>query len=511
MFRAALVILVLNLLSRLLGFVRDAVITWQFGAGGMTDAYLVAYTIPYALEAVLGMSFVTVIVPVLTRYLVQGEREEGSRVASAVVSGTGLLLIFLTALGLVLAPVLVQALAPGFAPDKLALTVELTRIMFPSIVFMGLGLMLSGILNAHKRFALPAVAPALVNLVIILAVVCFGSRYGIKGLAVGTLVGFACSCLVQLPGMGRLDLRLGWVLDFRHPQVRQMIKAIIPVTFATGVNQVNLAVNRFFASGLAAGSITALDLANRVMNLPLGVFAAAVATAAFPAMAEKAARDDGPGLAREFTSALRLVCLTMLPCTVGLAVLREPVIRLLFERGAFQGEATGMTAGALLYFSLGLLFLGGIYLLTRAYYSLGDLKTPARVGLVAVACNLVFSIILLPFLGHRGLAFANTLAALVNAGLLYYLLGKRIPLREQGSLAAPLGKMGGAALVMGLVVDRGLHFLGPAGEPSSFLLQLLLLLLLVAVGGAVYGALVLLLGVEEGKKLLSLVKLSRDK
>ncbi|HHY60223.1 MAG TPA: murein biosynthesis integral membrane protein MurJ [Clostridia bacterium] len=506
--RAALVILLLNLLSRLLGFVRDAVITWRFGAGGMTDAYLVAYTIPYALEAVLGMSLVTVIVPTLTRYLVQGEMAEGRRVASAVVSGAALLLAGLTALGLVLAPALVQVLAPGFGPEEAALAVRLTRIMFPSIIFMGLGLMLSGILNTHKRFALPALAPALVNLVIILAVVLLGGRYGVEGLAVGTLAGFFCFWLVQLPGMGRISLRPGWGWDFRHPQVRQVIRAIIPVTFATGVNQVNLAANRFFASGLAAGSITALDLANRVMNLPLGVFAAAVATAVFPALAEKAARDDGPGLAREFTAALRLVSLTMLPCTVGLAVLREPVVRLLFERGAFQEKATAMTAGALLYFSLGLLFLGGIYLLTRAYYSLGDLKTPARVGLAAVAANVVFSLLLLPLLGHRGLALANTLAAVVNAGLLYYLLGKRIPLKEQGGLGEALAKMAAAALLMGLAVAWGRSWLCSLAGSPSFVTELLLLLLLVAWGAAVYGVLVCLLGLEEGKKLLSLVKRS---
>lgn len=506
MLRATVVILLLNLLSRLLGFVRDAVITWQFGASGMTDAYLVAYTIPYALEAVLGMSFVTVIVPVLTRYLVQGERQEGSLVASSIVSGTGLFLTFITAVGLVVAPGLVKLLAPGFSPEKLALTTRLTRIMFPSIIFTGIGLMFSGILNTHKRFALPAFAPALANMVIILAVLLFGARYRIEGLAVGTLAGFMGFLMIQLPGMRNLDLKLTWRLDFRHPRVKQAITAIIPVTFATGVNQVNLAVNRFFASGLPAGSITALDLANRVMNLPLGVFAAAVATAAFPTMAEKAARKDLAGFAKDFMGSLRLVSLTMVPATVGLMVLREPVIRLLFERGAFQAEATGMTAGALMYFALGLLFLGGIYLLTRAYYSLGDLKTPALVGGVAVVCNGIFSFLLLPLLGHQGLALANTLAAMVNAGLLFYLLGRRIPLGRLSSLMLPLGKMGFASLAMGLVVDRCLG-LFPGAYP--FAMEALILLLLVAIGAAVYGILVILLGVEEGKKLLALGKLSR--
>lgn len=507
MLRATVVILLLNLLSRFLGFVRDAVITWQFGASGMTDAYLVAYTIPYALEAVLGMSFVTVIVPVLTRYLVQGAQEEGSLVASSIVSGTGLFLAFITAVGLAIAPALVKLLAPGFTSEELALTVRLTRIMFPSIIFMGMGLMFSGILNTHKRFALPAFAPALANLVIILAVLLFGARYRIEGLAAGTLAGFIGFLLIQLPGMRNLDLRLTWRLDFRHPRVKQAIKAIIPVTFATGVNQVNLAVNRFFASGLSPGSITALDLANRVMNLPLGVFAAAVATAAFPTMAEKAARKDLAGFAGDFMGSLRLVSLTMLPATVGLMVLREPVIRLLFERGAFQAEATGMTAGALLYFALGLLFLGGIYLLTRAYYSLGDLKTPALVGGVAVACNGIFSILLLPLLGHQGLALANTLAAMVNAGLLFYLLGRRIPLGRWSSLVIPLGKMGFASLVMGWIVDRSLK-LFPG--PYPFAVEALVLCLLVAIGAAVYGLLVILLGVEEGKKLLALGKQPRS-
>lgn len=503
MLRATVVVLLFNMLSRVLGLVRDAVIVWQFGAGSTTDAYMVAYQLPYALQAVLGMSFVTVIVPVLTGYLVRGEQEEGSLVASSVISGTGLVLTLITLTGLAVAPGLVRVMAPGFGPGELELTTQLTRIMFPSIIFMGLGLMLTGVLNTHKRFALPAFAPALVNIVVILTVVLFGARYGVKGLAVGTLIGFMGFLLIQLPGLGRLDLKLKWVMDFSHPQVKAAALAILPVTFATGVNQIALAMNRFFASGLAPGTITALDYANRVMNLPLGVFGAAVATAAFPAMAEKAAAKDWKGFGENFNSSLRLASLTILPATVGLIVLREPVVRLLFERGNFGAEATELTAGALLYFALGLWFLSAIYLLTRAYYSLGDLKTPALVGAAAVISNAVFSLALMPVLGHNGLPLANTLAAGVNGGLLFYLLKRRIPHWQYGRLGAPLIKMTSASLIMGAVVYWGLRLL----EGSySFIMESVIVLTLVALGAGVYGLAVILLKLEEGKKLLSLRK-----
>lgn len=503
MLRATIVILILNMLSRILGFVRDAVIAWEFGAGGMTDAYLVAYTLPYALQAVLGMSFVTVIVPTLTGYLVKGEQEEGALVASSVINGTGIILTLLTVIGLIISPWLVKLMAPGFGQAELILTTRLTRIMFPSIIFMGLGLMLTGILNTHKIFAIPAFAPTVVNIVVILAVLLLGEKYRVDGLAVGTLIGFIGFLLIQLPAVKKLSLGFQWVFDWKHPEVKWVAKAVLPVTFATAVNQINLAMNRYFASSLASGSITALDFANRVMNLPLGIFAAAVATVAFPAMAAKGASGDWEGFGKEFSNSFRLMSFTILPAGIGLLVLREPVVKLLFERGAFSAEATVMTAEALLYFCLGLWFLGSLYLLTRAYYSLGDLKTPAVVGLIAIIANGIFSVLFLSWLGHRGLALANTLAAGVNAILLFYLLKRRIPLWKPQELLLPLGKMIAASLVMGIVVSFAYQF---TGSFSSFWMGTAFVLLLAALGAAIYAALVILFRVEEGQKLLQMVK-----
>lgn len=503
MFRVTLVILILNMISRILGFGRDAVIVWQFGAE-VTDAYLVAYTLPYALQAVLGMSFVTVIIPTLTGYLVRGEKEEGALVASSVVNGTGVVLVLTTALGLLISPWLVKLMAPGFGQEELVLATRLTKIMFPSIIFMGLGLMLTGILNTHKVFWIPAFAPAVANSIIILAVLFFGGKYGADGLAVGTLIGFVGFLLVQLPATKKLSFGFKKALNWKHPEVRRLVWAILPVTFAIAVNQINLAMNRYFASALAPGSITALDYANRVMNLPLGIFAAAVATVAFPAMAAKGASKDWKGFSQEFSDSFRLMSFTILPASIGLLVLREPVVQLLFERGAFTPEATMMTADALFYFCLGLWFLGSLYLLTRAYYSLGDLKTPALIGLAAIIANGIFSIILLPWLGHRGLALANTLAAGVNCLVLFYLLKKRIPLWKPKELVIPLGKMVVATFLMGIGVKLAYQFFGSF---SSFWIGVGVLLLLAALGTVIYGLLVVFLKLEEAQKLLYAIKI----
>ena len=504
MLRATIVILILNMLSKVLGFIRDAVIVMEFGAGGVTDAYLVAYTLPYALQAVLGMSFVTVIVPVLTGYLVRGEEKEGALVASTVVNGTGIILTVLTIIGVLISPWLVKLLAPGFGQEQLTLAIRLTKIMFPSIIFMGLGLMLTGILNAHKIFAVPAFAPSVANIAVILAVLLVGGKYKIDGLAIGTLAGFMGFLLIQVPAIKKLTLGFKKAFDWKHPEVKKLALAVLPVTFAIAVNQINLAMNRYFASlSLPPGSITALDYANRVMNLPLGIFAAAVATVAFPALAAKGAAKDWQGFGQEFSASFRLMSFTMLPAGVGLLVLREPVVRLLFERKAFTPEATLMTSQALLYFCLGLWFLGALYLLTRAYYSFGDLKTPAVVGLVAIIANGIFSLIFLNWLGHRGLALANTLAAGVNGILLFYLLKKRVPQWKPQELLSPLSKMVLAAALMGAGVNFVHLFWGGF---ASFWLEAGAVLALALLGVVTYAAAVLLLKVEEGGRILKMLR-----
>lgn len=503
--KAALVILIMNLLSRMLGFVRDAVIAREFGASGATDAYLVAYTLPYSLQAILGMAFATVMVPAVTGYLLQDEQEEGWKVVSSMINGTTLLLGLLTVVGIAFAPQLVRIMAPGFDAETVALTAYLSRIMFPSIIFMGLGMLLTGVLNAAKQFTMPAFAPAFANIIVILAVVLFGARYRVEGLAVGTLVGFIGFLLIQLPNLKKTGFKFAFVLDVKNPVVKKLALAVLPVSLSISVNQILLALNRFFASSLSPGSITALDFANRLMNLPLGIFVAAVSTAVFPAMAEGVSQKDTAGLARTITKGLGAVTVTIMPAAAGLIVLREPVVRLLFERGAFDAEATALTAVALLYFCAGLWFIAVNTILTRAFYALEDLKTPLFFGAVSVVVNVVLSIFLLPVLGHGGLALANSLAAGVNMLQLYFNLQQKVAGLKLGPIARTAALSLAAAAAMGAVSFGLTFFLKPpvAAGSAGLLLEVLAA---GALGTLVYVLLVLVFKVEEGTWLLGLLR-----
>ena len=504
--RAAGIILVMNFASRALGFVRDAVIANAFGATSATDAYLVAYTLPYALQAVLGVAFVTVIVPVLTPYLIQGRKQEGWQVASTIISLTTLLLVFITLLGMLFAPLLVRIMAPGFSPPLLALTTQLTRIMFPSLVFMGTGMLISGMLNAQQHFSLPAFAPAFANLVVIMSVVVLAPAYWVQGLAVGTVVGFIGFLIIQLPSLRALGFRFRLRFDYRHPAVRQVAVNVIPVILAVSVNQIFLALNRVFASGLSAGSITALDMANRIMNLPLGIFVAAVSTAIFPTLAKQAALKDTGAMSRTVFKSMGMAALVTIPAAMGLMILRVPIIQLLLERGAFNQEATSLTAIALLYFALGLLGQAANLVLTRAYYALGDVAAPVIIGVVSIGLDIMLSLILLPGFGHGGLALANSLAATFNGVMLYGALKRHLPELKGQLVIRPLLKITAASLVMGAVAAACLKGLGNVFQTSYLLSLIILVGTTTLLGLVVFLAAAWLLQVEEISLLTGLVR-----
>ncbi|MGB9886405.1 MAG: murein biosynthesis integral membrane protein MurJ [Moorellales bacterium] len=480
--RATLLILVFTLVSRGLGFLRDAIVAWAFGATAATDAYMVAYTLPYFLQSVLGVALVTVMVPVVSRYLAEEKREEAWSVTSSVVNFMGLVFATVAAAGILAAGPLVRALAPGFAPQQSELAAELTRIMFPSLVFVGVGMLLSGVLNAGWHFGLPALAPGVANAVMILAVLVFGSRYFIYALAWGTLAGFVAFFWVQWPGLRRLGFRYRWRWDLAHPEVRRALGLVPGVVFALSVNQIYLAINRFVASGLVPGSITALDLAFRVLNLPLAIFATSLSTALFPALSRQAARSDLEGLGQSTLKGLSGLMVLMIPLSLGLALLHQPVVRLIFQRGVFGASGTALTATALFYFSFGLAGLAASLLLTRACYALGEARIPARAALASIALDAVLSLSLSRSLAHGGLALANSLAATANAALIFYGLSRRLETLRPAAVLGACGRTLLASLPALALVGLFLKF-WPPGELTTSGLALELAVASLAGGG----------------------------
>ncbi|MBO8168475.1 MAG: murein biosynthesis integral membrane protein MurJ [Thermoanaerobacteraceae bacterium] len=502
--RAAGVVLVMNLISRLLGFARDAAIAGQYGASAAADAYWVAYTIPFFLQAIFGVAFVSVMVPIFTPYILEEKREEGWKIASGIFNLTAVTLLAITLLGYWGAPVLVKLTAPGFGRELAGLTVHLTRIMFPSIVFMGLGMLVTGILNAFKIFALPAFAPGAANILIITAVIVFGHLYGIDALAWGTLVGFGFFLLVQLPALRGLNFRYQWLFNLHHPAVRRFAGSVWVVVLGMSVNQIYLALNRVFASNLQSGSISALNYAYRIMTLPLGIFVAAVATAIFPSLSRYAAAGRKSELAKTLVRGIRMVLLITVPAAVGMAVLKVPVVKLLFERGAFAARDTMLTADSLLFFAAGLPAFGINLVITRAYYALDDARSPVITGMLSVVVNIVFSFVLLYPLQAAGLALADTLAALTNASLMVYILARREPEFAVVSLFRTLVKILAAAAGTGLAA-WGAYLLGlrylPAGNTLVYLANVVLA---VAAGAGVYVAAVFLFRLEEAAEIRNL-------
>jgi putative peptidoglycan lipid II flippase len=484
--KAAGIVLLMNLLSRVLGFVRDAVIAKEFGATGATDAYLVAYTLPYALQAVLGMAFVSVVVPIITGYLVEGNKKEAWKVVSILFNWTTVILVSVTVLGMAFTPALIKILAPGFSDEVYRLTVSLTRIIFPSIIFMGTGMLITGVLNASGIFAVPAFAPAFANIIVILSVIIFAGSFRIHGLAAGTLASFVGFLLVQVPHLKKLGFRWKWDWDRNNPAVKRAAATIFPITFAIAINQIYLAVNRVFASGLEQGSITALDFAYRLMALPLGIFVAAVATAVYPAFSEYAAKNDKQGLGKSLISGMALVSMVALPSAVGLMVIREPLIQVVFQRGAFDAYATQKTAVALWYFSIGLFAVGANTVVTRAYYALNNVKIPLVIGLICAVLNVILSIVLISPLAHGGLALANSISSIINIILLLLVFRKHLPDLNFKAMAEPFIKALIASVIMGIVLTAIMPYTNELFGITGFSGLIIQLAVIVLLGVLLY-------------------------
>lgn len=465
LYRAAGIVLVLNLASKILGFVRDATLAGYFGASAATDAYMVAYTLPYSLQAVLGMAFLTVMVPLFAG---SPDREHAYRVADGVVHRVGRILVVLVVGAILLAGPLTRLLAPGFDPETARTAAALMRIMLPSLLFMGLGMLFSGILNGEKRFALAASGPGLINVVVIAGILTLGRPLGIRGVALATLLGFAGYFLLLLWGVRRQGFSPTLGPHRSDPAVRGVLASILPVALSVSVSQVLLAVSRFFASGLDPGSISALDYANRIMNLPLGILAAAVVTATFPLLSEGAQGDQGEVFSRTFRKGFQTIAFFVIPVSFGMMVLREPLVRVLYQRGAFGPAATATTSQVLFFFSLALAGFAANMMMTRAFYARREYRFPLRCGLGAVGIHIALSAVLSGRYGLSGLAASNAVAAYAYAGLLALGLQRKVSGTEARRLGGALLRYLTGGLLMGWMVLSLRGFLEnfPGTEPG---------------------------------------------
>lgn len=452
--RAAVTVMVMFVLSRIAGLAREMIIGARFGTSAELDAYLAAFRLPDLLfQLVAGGALGSAFIPAFTERLVRADRHSAWRMASSVANWVFVSMTLLALLIAALAqPLIAHVVAPGFPPEQQRLTATLMRWMLIATVVFGVSGIVMGILNACQHFLLPALAPVIYNLAIIAGAWFLAPQWGARGLVIGVVAGAFGHLLVQLPGLWRQGARYIPSLSAHDPAVREVGRLMAPRVLGLAAVQINFLVNTILASQLPAGSLAALNYAWLLMLLPQGVIAQAVATAAFPTFATQVAHRAHEEMRATLNAILRAMVLLTMPASVGLIVLRVPLVRLLLERGAFDSSSTAMVAYALAFYAAGLISHSVVEVVSRAFYALHDTWTPVWVGLMAMALNVVLSLLLLHPLGHGGLALANTLATTVEMLALLGLVRRRLKGLGARALAQSAIRAGLAALLMGMLV-----------------------------------------------------------
>jgi len=496
--RAAALVMAAFAVSRLLGLVRQVVYGAYFGIGPEMDAYVAAKNIPETIFLVVaGGALGSAFIPLFTGRLAKGETASAWRLASAIITILFAVLVPLSLIGIVVAPWLVRVVvAPGLARAVQARTVEVMRVMLLSPTIFGISGIVMGALNAHRHFLLPALAPVVYNLALIAGGIVGGlTPLGAMGPAISMVVGAVGHLLIQVPWLLRRRVPLRPTLGRGDPGVVEVGRLLVPRAFGMAVGQLNVLIAGNLASRLGTSAISALDTAWRVMLLPQGIFAQAVGVAVFPTFSEQAALGETAELRSTLSDALRLLIVLTIPATVGLVLVGQPVVALLFQRGAFNAEATGAVAPALSFYALGLVGLSALEVLGRAFYALHDTWTPvlATVGGVALNAGLglwlpnVFARAGWPPLG--GLALATAVSALVESAVLFVLARRRLGSLDGAAILATTVRVVGASVAMGVAL-RAFRVIGPEGALVQSLVG-------VPLGVAVYVALAWILGVDE--------------
>ena len=485
---ASLILTIAALASRLLGWIRLLVIGSQFGASEDLDAYFAAFRIPDAIfQLVVAGALSAALIPVFSTYRARENEREAWRLASSVIN---LVLIALVAFSLVmalLAPWVVPIIAPGFDAETTELTVRLTRLMLLSPVFVGMGAVVSGLLNSYGRFGVPAVAPLVYNLAIIGAAVVLAPSLGVEGLAIGVVIGSMLHLAIQLPQLrrvGHYDLTIG----LGHPGVRKVAWLMGPRLLGLAAGQVNFVASTILASNLGVGAVTAYNYAYQLGQIPVGVLGVSVAIALFPTFSRDAALGRIADIRRQLSTSLRILIFLAAPLTATLIVLARPIAAVFFQYGLFTYAAAERTAGALVFFSIGLSAHIVVHVLTRAFYAMQDTRIPVLWAIIAVAINVPLMTILSGPMGIEGLALALSISASLEVIGLALALRRRIESIDERTVLRSALRSTVAAVVAGAVMFAGL-----AGAQAWFAALLdngvgrvLVLLVLVAAGAGVY-------------------------
>lgn len=503
--QSALIIIFFTLSSKLIGFIREVLIAAKFGSSMETDSYFIAITATGLIIGLISNAISTTFIPVISEVEAKegkiGKIEHTNNMINIVFVITIILLI----IGWIASPIIVRIVARGFVGEQFDLTVKLNRIAMPMILFSGIVGVLTGFLHSENKFATPAALGFSRNLVYIVFLLFFSSKFGIVGLMVASTIAVASQVIILIPDAIKSGLKYKFEFDLKDVYVKRILMLSVPVLISVAINDLNAIVDRTLASSLEVGSISALNYANRLINLILGVFITAVTTVIFPLLSKESNDGNIDNLKTVMGHGINIIMIMIIPASVGMIALAKPIIEIAFQRGSFDVIATQMSSQALMFYSIGLLGMSVTLLLNRVYYSLQDTKTPMVNGAISVVFNIVLNLILVKFMAHSGLALATSIATTIATLLLLYGLKKKIgSLGTKGYITTFL-KTGLASGVMGVVayiIYHGMY----GGLGVSKLYNLVSLLVAVGLAIIVYGVLCYLLKIEEVRDIVDKIK-----
>ncbi|EQK45980.1 integral membrane protein MviN [[Clostridium] bifermentans ATCC 19299] len=503
--KSAFWLMVVTMLSKVLGFGREIILGYFYGTGMYSDVYIVSMNIPLVIFASIGTALITTFIPLYQEVLSDKGEERALKFSNNIMSIVVILSIILGVFGYIFAEPLVKLFAMHYTGEKLILAVKFVRIMIGGVVFIGLSNLMTSYLQIQGNFTIPGMIGFPNNIIIITSIILSAVTGNIYILAIGTLIGMLSQFLFQVPFAIKKGYKFKPTIDFKDEYLKKMLWLVMPVLIGVAVNQINAMVDRSLASGLEDGVITALNNANRLNGFVMGMFIATLGAVIYPTLSKLSTENNKEKFAESVANSVNCVNLLVVPASVGAMILATPVVRILFERGAFNDRSTTLTATALVFYSVGMVGFGLRDILGKVFYSLKDTKTPMVNGIIAVILNIVLNIALVKVMGHGGLALATSLSAIICIILLFISLKKKIGYYGQDKIRSTFIKTVVASLVMGVVTYFVYKFLfGILG--LGFIQEAISLGVSIAIGGAIYLALIIVFKVEEVNMAIDMIK-----
>lgn len=498
-------IMLITILSKILGFARELVLASAYGTSMYSDIYLISMNIPNVIFDSIAVAISTTFIPLYFKNDSEGGQIKSLQFTNNIYNLTIVISIILTILGILFTKPLVKIFAVGFEGEKLSIAVDFTRILMLSMMSIGLASILKSYLNAKDEFIKPTLMMSLPFNIIVIVSIILSIKTSPYVLAYGTLIAIFSKFLFQLPYAKNYGYKYKKYLNFKDESIKKLIWLVWPVFIGVAVNQINTMVDRTLASTLTEGSISALNYANRLNNFVMGLVISSIGSVIYPVFSKLSSQNDEYKLKKCIVSSVNTVILLVTPISVGAIVLSNPIVKILFERGAFDSNATNMTSVALMYYSIGLIGFGLRDILGKIFYSLEDTKTPMLNAAISMVINILLNIVLVKSMGHGGLALATSLSALICILLLFISLKNKIGNFNQSEIINTGIKSVFASVIMGVVIkyfySRSYGVLG-----TGLFYDVLNLTISIIIGILLYLILVISLNINEVSSLINFIK-----